>query len=176
MLKKILTATLVLTLLGACATADQQTADTPAGPAPTVTEPTPATTVTPTTRVADATRPDTTTTITPEVDVVATSDHCGQPAVGEPVTGFGSDARKVSFDAGSYTLEFSAEGDSNLALWLEDITGELDWADSGLVDSVILDGSWESGVRRFDIEVGGDIELRVEAEQATSWTARFNRF
>lgn len=170
-------AVLVLTLLGACATVEQQTADTPARLATTVTEPAPATTATPTTRVAATTRPATTTTSTPEVvDVMTASDHCGQPAVGEPVTGFGSDARKVSFDAGSYTLEFSAEGDSNLALWLEDITGELDWADSGLIDSVILDGSWESGVRRFDIEVGGDIELRVEAEQATTWTARFNRF
>lgn len=115
-------------------------------------------------------------TTVPVVDVVTTSDHCGQPAVGEPITGSGNDVRKVSFaEPGPYVAEVTAGGEGHIGIWLAGITGTLEWGDE-LLANTIVEGEYDGGKVSFDVGKGGDFRVTVTAEPGTNWEIRFSEF
>ena len=109
----------------------------------------------------------TSTTAAPEevdVEVVAVADHCGQPAIGEPITGSRDDVRKIQIDEpGGYTATWRADGGGHFSIIIRDDTGEL----GGITGRELLANDSGAdpyeGTKAFDVETPGDFRLEINA-------------
>lgn len=124
------------------------------------------------TETADVAAPATTAAIT------ATSDHCGQPAVGEAFTGAGNEALTVAFgETGDYLAEITARGPGHIAVNLRNHTGEIDsFVDNELLanEAVLHDEEGYDGGRvPFGVAVGGDFYLDITADPDMEWSIQF---
>lgn len=122
--------------------------------------------------------PATETTAVPVVDVTVepVSDHCGQPAVGEPITGTGDSVEKIQLDAGAFIATIRTTDVGHFAVKVVNATGQLDgYSDNALLANEANLPEFEAEVA-VDVEVGGDFRLEVSAEQGSPWTISFREF